>query len=141
MNEAAPSLRGFEEVPHTADVALRVWGRDLRELFVNAAHGLAWLMAEPETVQPTHEVALDLTAPDEETLLITWLGELIYLNERDRVVFTEFDLEEVTPTHLRGTARGGPASEVRRLIKAATFSDLNIRTSEQGLETTITFDI
>jgi SHS2 domain-containing protein len=102
----------FEEIPHTADAALRVWGKDLAELFANAARGLAWLMADPETVQPEKEVALDLTAPDAETLLVTWLGELIYLNERDGVVFTVFDLEEVTPTHLRGTSPGRPAGRI-----------------------------
>jgi len=131
----------FEEIPHTADAALRVWGKDLTELFVNAARGLAWLMADPDTVQPEKEVALDLSAPDAETLLVTWLGELIYLNERDGVVFTEFDLEEVTPTHLRGTARGGRPGEFRRFVKAATFSGLVIRPTDRGLETTITFDV
>jgi len=131
----------FEEIPHTADAALRVWGKDLAELFANAARGLAWLMADPETVQPEKEVALDLTAPDAETLLVTWLGELIYLNERDGVVFTEFDLEEVTPTHLRGRARGGRPGEFRRFVKAATFSGLAIRPTDRGLETTITFDV
>jgi len=90
---------------------------------------------------PEKEVALDLTAPDAETLLVTWLGELIYLNERDGVVFTEFDLEEVTPTHLRGTARGGRPGEFRRFVKAATFSGLAIRPTDRGLETTITFDV
>lgn len=133
--------QGFEEIPHTADVALRVWGKDLTELFINAARGLAWLMADPETVRPEKEITLDLSAPDVETLLVTWLGELIYLNERDGVVFTEFDLEEVTPTHLRGTARGGRAGEIRRFVKAATFSNLAVRPTERGLETTITFDV
>ncbi len=132
---------GFEEIPHTADVALHVWGKDLAELFTNAARGLAWLMADPETVRPEKEVSLDLSAPDAETLLVTWLGELIYLNERDGLVFTEFDLEEVTPTHLRGVARGGRPGEIRRFVKAATFSGLAVRPTARGLETTITFDV
>lgn len=132
---------GFEEIPHTADAALRVWGQDLKELFVNAARGLAWLMADPQTVSPAMEVPLDLSAPDAETLLVTWLGELIYLHEREGAVFTEFDLEEVTPTHLRGRARGGPAGELRRPVKAATFSNLSIRPGPQGLETVVVFDV
>ncbi len=133
--------QGFEEIPHTADAALRVWGQDLRELFVNAARGLAWLMADPQTVPPAVEVPLDLSAPDAETLLVTWLGELIYLHEREGAVFTEFDLEEVIPTRLRGTVRGGPAGEWRRPVKAATFSNLSIRPGPRGLETVVVFDV
>ncbi|MCS7031208.1 MAG: archease [Gloeomargarita sp. SKYG116] len=132
---------GFEEIPHTADVALRVWGQDLKELFVNAARGLAWLTADPASICPEKEKSLDLSAPDAETLLVTWLGELIYLNEREGLVFTEFDLEEVMPMHLRGVVRGGRPKETRHLIKAATFSGLSIRPTERGLETTVTFDV
>ncbi len=132
---------GFEEIEHTADVALRVWGRDLAELFTNAARGLAWLLAESGTVPPMAEVPLELTAYDVETLLVSWLGELLYLNERDDVVFTDFDLQEVTPTRLRGTARGGPARETRRHIKAVTFSEMEIRRTGAGYETTIVFDV
>jgi SHS2 domain-containing protein len=133
--------RGFEEVPHTADVALRIWGRDLAELFVNAARGMAWLIADPDTVQPTVAVPLELTAHDAETLLVSWLGELLYRNERDGLLFTDFDLDEITPSYLRGTARGGPAQETRHHIKAVTFSDLAIRRTERGLEVTVVFDV
>ncbi|HHS98365.1 MAG TPA: archease [Chloroflexi bacterium] len=133
--------KGFEEIEHTADVALRVWGKDLKELFINAARGMAWLLADPETVEPTVEVALDLDGFDAETLLVTWLGELLYYNEAEGLVFTEFDLDEITPTHLRGVARGGVPGETRRHIKAVTFHNLNIHSTGHGLETTIVFDV
>lgn len=133
--------RDFEEIEHTADVALHVWGKDLKELFVNAARGMAWLLADPETVEPTVEIALDLEGFDAETLLVTWLGELLYYNETDHLVFTEFDLDEVTPTHLRGTARGGVPAEIRRHIKAVTFHEMDIRSTDRGLETTLVFDV
>lgn len=132
---------GFEEVPHTADAALRVWGATLAELFASAAHGLAWLMTDSQRVQPTRETSLELSAGDAETLLVTWLGELLYLNERDGTVFTDFTMEEVTPTRLRATARGGSAGEARYHVKAATFNRLAIRPTERGLETTIVFDV
>ncbi|HEY76666.1 MAG TPA: archease [Thermoflexia bacterium] len=132
---------GFEEIEHTADVALHVWGKDLKELFINAARGMAWLLADPETVEPTVEVALDLEGFDAETLLVTWLGELLYYNETDQLVFTEFDLEEIKPTHLRGVARGGVPKETRRHIKAVTFHEMDIRPTDRGLETTIVFDV
>ncbi|MBN1956051.1 MAG: archease [Anaerolineae bacterium] len=132
---------GFEEVPHTADVALRVWGHDLAELFVNAARGMTWLLADPDTVAPTVEVPLELDADDAEVLLVTWLGELLYLNERDGLVFTAFTLKQVTPTHLVGQARGGVPKELRTHIKAVTFNEMDIRPAGRGLETMVVFDV
>ena len=37
----------FEEIKHTADIAIRVWGRDLTELFANGAYDLACQLAVP----------------------------------------------------------------------------------------------
>jgi len=132
---------GFEEIPHTADVALHVWGQDLAQLFVHAAQGLAWLIADPAGVEPACELLLELSAYDTETLLVAWLSELLYLHERDGLVFVEFDLQEVSSTHLAATVRGGEAQETRRHIKAVTFSELDVRGTERGLETNIVFDV
>jgi len=131
----------FEEVEHTADIALRVWGRDLAELFVNAAYGMACQMADLDEADRAVERSIELEAYDAETLLVAWLGELLYLHERDGCVFTDFDMLEVTPTRLRAVARGGPVREHRRHIKAVTFSDLKIVYTDEGYETTIVFDV
>ena len=55
----------WEEIPHTADWALRIRGEDLRSLFENAARGMASLIggeagADAETLRC--DIALD--APD-----------------------------------------------------------------------------
>jgi SHS2 domain-containing protein len=131
----------FEEVEHTADIAIRVWGRNLAELFANAAYGMACQLADLEGVDPTIVHSISLEAYDVETLLVTWLGELLYLGERDACVFTEFDIREVAPTRLQSVARGGRAREYRNHIKAVTFNELEIRCAEAGCETTIVFDV
>jgi len=131
----------FEEIEHTADIAIRVWGRDLAELFANAAYGMACQMADVDTVERTIEHTVELQAYDTETLLVAWLGELLYLGERDGCVFIEFDMLDVTPTQLRATVRGGPASGHHGHIKAVTFSDLEIVHTDAGYETTIVFDV
>ena len=131
----------FEEIEHTADIAIRVWGCDLAGLFANAAYGMACQLADPAEVERTVERAVELEAYDVETLLVTWLSELLYLGERDACVFTDFDVLEVTPTRLRAVARGGPAREHRRYIKAVTFNELEIVRTGAGYETTIVFDV
>jgi SHS2 domain-containing protein len=133
--------RHFEEIEHTADVAIRVWGRDLAELFAHAARGMACQMADAGGMGQTIERTIDLTAYDAETLLVAWLGELLYLSERDGCVFTDFDMLEVTPSRLRAVARGRPVTRHRRYIKAVTFNDLEIVRTDAGYETTIVFDV
>jgi SHS2 domain-containing protein len=63
-------------VEHTADRALRIYGRDLAELFTNAALGMNSLM-QPTAAERTSiakEIALE--AIDAESLLVAWLSEL-----------------------------------------------------------------
>lgn len=131
----------FEEIEHTADVAIRVWGRDLAELFANAAYGMAYQLTDPDGVSLTVESSIDLEAYDVEALLVAWLGELLYLGERDECVFVDFDMIEVTPIRLGAIVQGGAAGEHRSHIKAVTFSELRIQRTEVGYETTIVFDV
>lgn len=135
------AVRRFEEVEHPSDVALHVWGSNLAELFANAALGLAWQLADVASVSPVREDTFVLEAFDVETLLVTWLNELLYRAEQDGTVYTEFCAIEVAAAHLRATARGGPASQPGRPIKAATFSDLRIVHTAHGYETTVVFDV
>jgi len=137
--------RGFEEIEHTADIAIRVRGRSLAEMFANAAYGMACQIAghpaSTDAADETIERTIELTAYDAETLLVTWLGELLYLSEREACVFSEFDMVEVTANRLQAIVRGGPAPAHRRHIKAVTFNDLDIVHTDAGYETTIVFDV
>ncbi len=133
--------RHFEEIEHTADIAIRVRGRDLAELFANAAYGMACQLADPGAVNPTEEHHVELEAYDAETLLVSWLEELLYLGERETCVFTAFDVLHITPTQLRATVRGGPVEEFGAHIKAVTFNELEIVRTDAGFETTVVFDV
>jgi SHS2 domain-containing protein len=131
----------FEEIEHTADVALRVWGGDLTELFANAASGMAYLLADVEDVVSTMTEEVELEAEDTEILLVDWLSELLYLGERENVVFVRIDRLQVTPDRLSAVVQGGPVREWRSHIKAVTFSELEITRTDEGYETLIVFDV
>lgn len=132
----------FEEVEHTADWALRVRGAGLPELLVNAARGMAGLIAaDPDAIPSAEERRLELEAYDAESLLVTWLSELAYWAEAESLVFTRFHLERVSPTALTATVRGGRVSPLQKHIKAVTYHNLEIIKTETGLEATIVFDV
>jgi SHS2 domain-containing protein len=132
----------FQEVEHTADWALRVYGRDLRELFVNAARGMNHLIvSDPDVIPSDVERYFELDAFDAESLLVEWLSELAYWAESKMLVFREFELREVTPDHLEAVVRGGRAPDLQKHLKAVTYHDLKIIEREDGLETTVVFDV
>jgi SHS2 domain-containing protein len=139
MQENAP---GFEEVEHTADWALRVRGRDLRELLIRAALGMAHLLvSDPGAVPADIERHIELEALDAESLLVEWLSELAYWAEVDMLVFNEFELAHVTADHLEAVARGGQVTSMQKHIKAVTYHNLEIVKTDYGLETTVVFDV
>ena len=136
------SEKHFEVVEHTADWAIRVAGTDLAQLFRHAAEGMSSLMAGDLEALPLDVVrTLELQAYDVESLLVEWLSELAYWAEMEQMVFRQFDLIEVTPTELKGTVRGGRAPVLHKHIKAVTYHNLAIIENDEGLETTIVFDV
>lgn len=134
------AIEEIEEIEHTADLAIRVRGRDLSQLFANAARGMFGLMADLEAVEPTIERHVELEEFDRETLLVSWLGELLWFNEESGDVFVRFEITALTPTHLGAAAWGGPVSGQRQ-IKAVTFHDLAIIETDDGYEVTLVFDV
>lgn len=131
----------IEEIEHTADWAIRVRGRDLRELFVNAARGMFGLMADLEAVAPSVERQVELEGFDTETLLVSWLSELLWFNEESDAVFVRFEITSLTPTYLQATVWGGPVSGHQGHIKAVTFHNLEIVETKDGYEVTLVFDV
>lgn len=135
-------MNNFEEIEHTADWALRIRGRDWPEFLVNAAQGMtSLLLTDPAAIPLTEERQLELEAYDAESLLVNWLGELAYWAEQEQLLFREFTLSQVSPTHLQVVVRGGRASTLQKHIKAVTYHDLAITQTDQGLEATVVFDV
>jgi riboflavin kinase/FMN adenylyltransferase len=138
---AEPGARRYEEVEHTADACIRAFGQDLPELFANAAYGMFDLLADMEELHPTIEREVSLEAPDLESLLVDWLGELLYLREAHGEVYKEFEISTLSPTELRAVAKGGKGFVPRVDIKAVTYHDLKIEKIEEGYVATIVFDV
>ena len=131
----------YEEVEHTADACIRAFGRDLPELFANAAHGMFDLLADMEKLHPTIEREVSLEASDLETLLVDWLGELLYLREAHGEVYKEFEITTLSSAELKAVAKGGKGFVPRMDIKAVTYHDLEIAKTEEGYVATIVFDV
>jgi SHS2 domain-containing protein len=131
----------WQEIDHTADLALRIWGDSLTDLFAQAARGMFDLAVTCDATGVKVERHLALEAPDVEALLVDWLNELLYLSEIDNVAYLAFEFVACTSTQLRARLFGLPILERRRAIKAATYHNLEVVAREAGLETEVVFDV
>jgi SHS2 domain-containing protein len=137
MNE---QRTGFRELEHTADWELEVWGPDLPCLFEQAARGMYALKGSRLEPHPRIDRTLNLQAPDLESLLVAFLGELLYLEEVEGLGFDSFDLQ-LKGTSLAARIGGAPLKSRGKDIKAVTYHNLAIRKTERGLEVNIVFDV
>jgi riboflavin kinase/FMN adenylyltransferase len=137
----APCRYRYQEIEHTADRALRVWGDELPDLFAGAARGMYSLMADLDGLVATDWREIRLDSWDRESLLVDWLNELLFLTETEGMLFVGCRIDLLTETMLVAQV-GGIASPVTKAsIKAVTFHDLALEQGERDWSTAITFDV
>ena len=135
----------FELLPHTADIGIRARGKDLPELFANAALGMMSIMADPAKVATTTTEQVSVEADDLPALLVEWLNELIFLIEAHEMVFSRFEIVSIDGTKLAAKAMGEPIDadkhELRTQVKACTYHDLKVGKEDSGWVAQVIFDI
>ena len=131
----------FEELSYTADTGIRAFGRDLRELFGNAAYGMFSLIGDIDGLFHTTQHEIAVNSPDRESLLLDWLGELLYLHDTTGEIFIRVDIEDISNTYLRAAVYGTYLAQPQLEIKAVTYHDLKIEETAQGYTATVVFDI
>lgn len=140
------NIKRYEQFPHTADIGVRVYGKDSKELFENAAFAMFDIIADLDGLESSSvEEEFDLKAPNQEELLVAWLDELLYNFYTKSIIFFKFKVEGLTQNSIKAKAFGRPVGQNRnRLkaeIKAATYHDLKIKKTDQGYAVEIIFDI
>lgn len=132
---------GFEEVEHTADWAYRVWGGTIAGLFVQAAEGLYSLAGMELAPTPPLIRRINLQGIDYESLLVAWLNELLYLHNSENLGFDQIEILHLDSNRLEALVTGAPTRQWLKDIKAATYHNLAIHSTESGFEATLVLDV
>ncbi len=130
----------YEEIDHTADWAFRAFGKDLHELFANAAYALFALEGALDA-QSTLTREIQVEGIDREALLVNWLSELLFLQETKHETFQKFEITSLTDTALTATVYGALTQPITKFIKAVTYHDLKIEQTEKGWQATVVVDV
>ena len=134
----------FKIINHTADVGIIAYGADVRQAFANAARALFSLITELNGVEEVINRDIELTATDQESLLVEWLNELIYLFDTEHVIFKRFDISKLNNTQLKARSHGEKVDSSRHKlkigVKAATYHMLRVDKGD-GCQVQVLFDI
>ncbi len=136
----APKPPRFEEVEHTADWCIRIFGADFAELLAHAGAAMYAMQAVDLTAEPQVWRAVQVEAPDREALLVTWLSELLYLSDTHGESYTRFVIDEASETRVEGRVGGVPGLGEKAHIKAVTYHDLSVQKTPDGWVATVVFD-
>lgn len=131
---------GYREIEHTADRELEVWGSNLPELLEYAAHGMYALSGTRVSGESIETRTIKLQAPDPESIIVSFLSELLYILETENLVFEEFDIE-TAQGDVSAKLTGRSLASLDKEIKAVTYHNLEIRNSSKGLIVNIVFDV
>jgi SHS2 domain-containing protein len=132
-------MHDFEEIEHTADWSFRVRGKTFAQLLENAARAMhSFGRIEGEGKSSTRKI--EVQGVDRETLLVNWLNEILYLEQKHDEIYDRFEVFEVSDNHLRAKVYGCSAPGVSH-IKAVTFHNLAVKQTSEGFEATVVLDV
>jgi len=138
-------MKRFELIDISGDAGIRVFGKSLEDLFLNAAAGMYSLIADPGSISPQKSIEIESRGSSPEGLLVSWLNELVFQFDTYGFIGGEVLIHELRDTLIKATVTGqefDPEKHGRGLlIKAATYHKLKIEQKEDHWEAVVIFDI
>jgi SHS2 domain-containing protein len=140
-----PRHRPYRQIPHTADLAWRLWGENLPKLFENAGRALSATQTDIRFLRRRETREVSVESSDQEALLVDWLNHLLYLFDIDGFLGRDFQVLSLTPEHLKARVQGDIFDAARHptktAVKAATFHKLEIVPAADGWRATVVLDL
>ena len=140
-----PLLKTFKIIDHTGDMGIIIYGGDLKELFLNAGRAFFSLITNLNRIRSTFEHKIVLKSENLDELMVTWLGELLYLFDAKGMLLKKFDLDEINKHGLKAVVRGESFQPerhvIKREIKAVTYHQVKVEKKDGKWEGRIIFDL
>jgi len=133
----------------TADIAFEATGRDLPELFRDAADATMNVMIDNlDAIEPRETRHIELANDKIDMLLFEFLQEFIYFKDAERLLLRVRDvrIEERDGKHfLKAEAAGEALDSVRHHqradVKAVTLHDFSVEKQDEGWNARVLLDI
>lgn len=141
-------MKRFEFLDHTADVAVKIYGGSLKELFISAALAMFSCLVEKKKNRPKavlEEVAIRLEEETIEDLLKNWLDELLFFHTVKGFVLARIKSLEFEEHFLKACVLfdtfDNSYYQKKSEIKAVTYHELKVEKTRNGWRAQVIFDV
>lgn len=135
----------YELIDHTADLGLRIFGRDLPDLFEAAAFAVFDRITDIGALRGMERRVLEISGADWPDLMVNWLRELLYLWNGERRLIKQARILAIQEYHLSAEIRydsfDPDLHRIEEEIKAVTYHQIAVEPAGSGWEARIIFDV
>jgi SHS2 domain-containing protein len=146
----------YEILEHPAELRLKIYGKTIEELFMNAAEAMADILAtrDKRQAEKAKKENIKIQSADLDSLLVDFLSEILAKSQISKAVYLVSSIKypAFADASAGRQASGGqagleveltgyPVDHFDEDIKAVTYQDLNIQKINDIWQTEIVFDI
>lgn len=134
----------YQILEHTADFRLRVWGKNKKEFFEEAAYALLEVMQPKEKKQNLVSVKrkLKIRSRDVTELLVDFLNSILTRTQTNKETYVKVDILYLDNTNLEAELGAVKVKEFKKDIKAVTYHQAEVKRNQKGeWETLLVLDI
>ena len=146
INNDTRKYKFLEDVA-IADIAFEAYGKDLTELFENAALAIFELSANLKTVDAKEKIEFELENEKLDNLLYDFLSEILFLKDSKYMVFkyVHVTINEGKKNKVKAVLEGDTINpekqQLENDIKAVTMHMFELKKEKNGYKATVVVDI
>ena len=126
-------MKKYEILEHKADLKIRAFGKDLKELFENAMIGM-FESAKYEGGGRKIKKEIKVSSLDLSSLLVDFLSEVLYSSEVNRQVYYRIQFKKFTEKNIEGVLSGEELKRIGVAVKGITYHNLDIHQKPERSE-------
>jgi tRNA nucleotidyltransferase (CCA-adding enzyme) len=126
----------WEHYSHPADMGIRGFGKTVGQAFEQAALALIAIMTDPKDIAAKDKIEIECEETDNEMLFFEWLNALLFEIGSKNMLFSKFEMK-LDDNKIKAKVWGEKINPQKHNpvveVKAATYTDLKVEQSENGL--------
>lgn len=127
----------------TSDVMYEAYGKNLKEVFENAAIALLSVICKIDKVKPEKKSEYEFKAENAGELMINWLQGIIAIIDTEQMFFSKVEVKEIDEQKVKARFYGESIRPElgETVVKAVTYYKYKFEKIDKGYKATVSLDI